>query len=144
MSDLTLVQGKFVKAHCNHRIRFGIPTYQVRLDRARTLYAFSPQQIFGYIRWQANSFGTTDWRLYVCKTCAAGKITRITGISPGADILLNVHGTEAMKYILRQLDSLEKQVGCALENVPESHWRQMQLAVRIARPIRKFSKILEV
>jgi hypothetical protein len=144
VSDLTLVQSKFVKAHCNHRIRFGMPKYQVRLDRARTLHAFQPQQIFGYIRWQANTFGTTDWRLYVCKTCEPGKITRIPGISPGAEVLLNVHGTEAMKYILRQLDSLEKKVGGALEIVPESHWRQMQLAVRIARPIRKYSKILEV
>jgi len=144
MSDLTLVQGKFVKARCNHRLRFGLPEYEVRLDRARTLYAFQPQRIFGYIRWQANTFGTIDWRLYVCRTRSTGKITRIPGINPGAEIFLNVHGTEAMKYILRQLDVVEKQVGGSLENISASHWRQMQMAVRIARPVRKFSKILEV
>ncbi len=144
MSNLTVVQGKFVKGRCNFRLRFGNPQYEVKLDRARTLHAFRPEQIFGYIRWQANTFGTVDWRLYVCQTCAAGKITRIPGISPGADILLNVHGTEAMKYILRQVDSLEKKAGGSLDNISPSHWRQMQLSIRIARPVRKYSKILEV
>lgn len=143
MSDMTVVQGKFVKGKCNNRLRFGTPKYEVKLDRARTLHAFQPKQVFGYIRWQANTFGTVDWRLYVCQTCVVGKITRIPGISPGANILLNVHGSEAMKYILRQVDILEKQAGGSLENILPSHWQQMQLAIKIGQPVRKFSKVLE-
>ena len=144
MSSLTLVQGKFVRGRCNHRLRFGVPEYEMRLDKSRTVYAFQPQQTFGYIRWQANSFGTTDWRLYVCQTRGAGRISRLPGIRPGADILLNIHGTEAMKSALRQIDRLEKDAGGALDNVPASYWRQMQLALRIARPVRKFTNFLEV
>ena len=121
---------------CNHRLRFGTPVRTIRLDNARNVCAFKRWQTFGYIRWIRNDFGTIDWRLYVCRASGSGRITHIPGIEPGAELLLFVTGTEAMKRFLPRLDRLEKQAGGQLETIPASFWRRVanELTIKPRHP----------
>ncbi|MBN4055919.1 DUF2840 domain-containing protein [bacterium AH-315-J23] len=139
MSDLTLICQHFVPDICNHRLRFGVPQKVTKLDNYRSVAAFSPDNIFGYIRWQRNQYGTTIWRLVIAKTVQHGRIQKYAGILPGAHILVNVSGVNAVKQALTRLDYWEIQAGGELLNIPETRWRHFQngIIIRSApRPVR--------
>jgi len=140
MSDLTLICQHFVPDVCNHRLRFGVPQLVTRLDNYRNIAAFKPDNIFGYIRWQRNEYGTTLWQLLVAKTVQDGRIQKFAGILPGAHILVNVSGVNAVKQALTRLDYWEKQAGGDLSTIPETRWRHFQngIIIRSApRPVKR-------
>lgn len=139
VSDLTLICQHFVPDICNHRLRFGVPQKVTKLDKYRSVAAFSPDKIFGYIRWQRNEYGTTLWRLIIAKTVQEGRIQKYAGILPGAHILVNVSGVNAVRQALTRLDYWEKQAGADLSNIPETRWLHFQngIIIRSApRPVR--------
>ncbi len=139
MPDLTLICQHFVPDICNHRLRFGVPQKVTKLDKYRSVAAFSPDSIFGYIRWQRNQYGTTFWQLIIAKTAKEGRIQKLTGIYPGASVLVNVSGVNAVKQALTRLDYWEKQAGGDLSNIPETRWRHFQngIIIRSApRPVK--------
>ena len=139
MSDLTLICQHFVPDICNHRLRFGVPQSVTKLDNYRSVAAFIPDTIFGYIRWQRNEYGTTLWRLVIAKTVHEDRIQKYAGILPGAHILVNVSGVNAVKQALKRLDYWEGQAGGELSNIPETRWRHFQYGIIIRsapRPVR--------
>ncbi len=77
---------------------------RVKLRKSQKLYAFGVGQVFGYIRWKANKYGTVDWRLYICQASLSGQVTRVPGIIPGAKVLLSVHGNRVF-YRYADLDA---------------------------------------
>ncbi len=128
----------FEEARINHRLRFGEPDYQVHLDKDRSLAFFAPEQTLGYIRWQANDYGTQDWQFCVARTVSTKAnedtdITTFPGIIPGADILLHVSGKTKVKQVLALLDGLEEK-DADLTQVSENWWRHLhnRLATRSA------------
>ncbi|MCF6275923.1 MAG: DUF2840 domain-containing protein [Robiginitomaculum sp.] len=124
---------------CNHRLRFGVPQKVTKLDNYRSVVAFKPGNIFGYIRWQRNEYGTTLWKLVIAKTVRQGRIQKFAGILPGAEILVNISGVNAVKQALTRLDYWEKQAG-DLTMVPETRWRHFQngIIIRSApRPVKR-------
>ena len=56
----TGVEIAFYPEFINFWLRFGAPDAQNVLDQRRSLALFGPGQIFGYVRWQANAYGTQD------------------------------------------------------------------------------------
>jgi len=137
--DLTLICQHFVPDVCNHRLRFGVPQLVTKLDNYRTVAALSPDNIFGYIRWKRNEYGTTLWRLVIAKTVQEGRIQKYAGILPGAYILVNVSGVNAVKQALTRLDYWETQAGGDLSIIPETRWRHFQngIIIRCApRPVK--------
>jgi len=137
--DLTLICQHFVPDVCNHRLRFGVPQLVTKLDNYRSIAVFSPDTIFGYIRWQRNQYGTTLWRLVIAKTVHNGRVQKYAGILPGAHILVNVSGVNAVKQALMRLDYWEAQAGGDLSNIPETRWRHFQNGIIISsapRPVK--------
>ncbi len=139
MSRLVAVKCEFVRDTVNHRLRFGRPVMSVKLRKSQKLCVFSQGQVFGYIRWKANKYGTIDWRLYICQVAMSARVTKIPGIIPGATILLSVHGLVAMQRMLKRIDSLETQSGGALETITPAYWRHLQNAQIINRPAHPFN-----
>lgn len=139
MSRLVAVKCEFVRDKINHRLRFGTPEMSITLRKSQKLYAFSIGQVFGYIRWKANEFGTTDWRLYICQASLSGQVTRVPGIIPGVNVLLSVHGNIAMQRMLKQIDSLEVQTGGGLGTITPAYWRHLHNARIINRPAHPFT-----
>jgi len=140
--NLTLVISQYMHGVSNHRLRFGTPVQNVRIDRTCSYNVFEPGNVFGYIRWQRNKYGTQDWRIYVCRASGNGPVTRLPGISPGADVLFSVHGSEAVKRMLKHIDVLEKRAG-DLEKISPAYWRQMQNAKAIRRPVHPLSSNIQ-
>ena len=139
MSRLVAVKCEFVRDKVNHRLRFGAPEMSITLRKSQKLYAFGAGQVFGYIRWKANKYGTVDWRLYICQASLSGQVTRVPGIIPGATVLLSVHGNIAMQRMLKQIDSLEAQTDGGLETITPAYWRHLHNARIINRPAHPFT-----
>lgn len=153
--SLTAVYIRYRKDRINHRLRFGAPTLETRLDKYSAVAAFIPTQIFGYIRWSANEYGTQDWRLFVCKTAGNphhidgqgggntghhNRLTRIPGVMPGAHILLKTQGKARVKRALGYIDGLEKETG-NLDLVTESYWRHLHNRLEVGRTPHGFSSL---
>lgn len=134
---LTQVQIHFVKNIINHRLLFGEPDEIIKLDRYRRLAVFNPNQIFGYIRWRANQYGTVEWKLYVLKSGGAGQMTQVSGISPAIKILVSISGRERMKRALLLMDRIKANAKDGLLGVPESYWKVVESCLMRNRPLRE-------
>jgi len=152
---LTAVYIRYRKSRINHRLRFGEPHSEIRLGWSSRLASFKPNDVFGYIRWSANEFGTQDWRLFVCKaggnshhidgqgdekTGHHNRLTRIPGVLPGAHILLKTQGKARVKRALVYLDAIEKETG-ELSLVTESYWRYLHNRLDVNQPPHDFSSL---
>ncbi len=136
MPALTQIQCHYVKDKINNRIRFGMPKQVVKLDKHRQLAIFLPGQIFGYIRWRANEYGTQDWRIFIVKSQSCGQLTIVPGIMPAVQLLTYAAGFLRVKRALKAIDMLEKQCKCGLEDIPESYWRQFENTLLLKSPLR--------
>lgn len=138
-NSYTRVELAFYPEHLNYRLRFGVPLKRIELDRRRSLALFSPGQVFGYVRWSANEFGTQDWRLTILEAHEPHlMLSRVPGVSPGVEVLLVMKGKGRVKRVLSVLDQLEAQ-GYALEQVSPSYYRHMHVRLTANREIRPYS-----
>lgn len=138
-NSFTRVELAFYPEHLNYWLRFGSPVDRIELDRRRSLAVFEPGQVFGYVRWSANEYGTQDWRL----TILAAKephimLSRVPGVSPGVEVLLLVKGKASVRRCLEVLGKLESN-GFALEDVSPSYYRHVHVRLTANRKIRSYS-----
>ena len=110
MSDeLTLVLMAWRKRRTNHRLLFGKPIKQIRLDWQRSLAAFKPGDIFAYERWNANKYGTQFWSISIVQAGSVGdELTALAGINPGAKLLAQRRGSDACKSFFSVLDAMRR------------------------------------
>ncbi|WP_438727872.1 DUF2840 domain-containing protein [Parasphingorhabdus sp. DH2-15] len=138
--NLTAVQLVYRKKRINHRLRFGIPLIEARLDWRRKLVAFAPGSVLGYIRWRANRFGTQDWRLFVLRTVENDPFSTVPGVMPGANILLATRGTTRTQRALAHLDTLELGEG-GLSHVTDAYWRHLHNRLAVSLDPHGFSAL---
>jgi len=122
--NLTAVLICYRKNRLNHRLIFGAPAFEIRRGWHRAVAVFRTGQIFAYERWNANQYGTQDWKLFVCCAVQAGQITPVSGIHPGANVLLQARGTTQVKRALAATESLKK-THKNLVNITPAYWRHL-------------------
>ena len=137
---LTRVEIAFYPEHLNHWLRFGAPDEQHDLDRRRSLALFRPGRVFGYVRWQANEYGTQDWRFTIVKTAEPSLfLSRIEGVHPGGEVLLLATGNTKVKRALLQIDSLEA-TGFEPADVSPDYYRHVHNRIAAGQPIRPYTE----
>lgn len=135
----TRVEVAFYPEYLNHWLRFGDPIHDFDLDRRRSLAIFKPEQVFGYIRWRANEYGTQEWCFVIVKAVGPPQeINRITGIQPGGEILLAASGKVKVKRVFSQIDALESD-GFDPSKVSPNFFRHLHNRTVINRPVRGYS-----
>jgi len=118
---LTTASVSWRKNKRNHRLLFGTPRRWVRLDWRRRLAVFETGQVFGYERWAAGRYGTIQWSVHVLQAGGAGEqLTAVTGIRPGARILLSAYGKDRARRALSELEALRS--AGALEEIETERW----------------------
>lgn len=136
----TRVEIAFYPEHLNHWLRFGAPAEQHDLDRRRSLALFKPGQVFGYVRWQANEYGTQDWRITILKTAEPSLfLSRIEGVHPGGEVLLLATGNTKVKRALLQIDVLEA-AGFEPADVSPDYYRHVHNRITAGQPIRPYTE----
>jgi len=135
----TRVEIAFYPEHLNNWLRFSAPDKQHDLDRRRSLALFRPGQVFGYVRWRANEYGTQEWRFTVVQTAEPSRfLSRIEGVTPGGEVLLLATGNTRVKRALLQIDRLEAD-GFDPAEVSPTYYRHVHNRIVAGRPIRPYS-----
>jgi len=81
MTEVVLV---FYEGRIEHWLRFGTQDRERILDRRRRVIAFAPGEIFAFVRWEANDYGTVLSCLDILRACDAGDvISTVHGVIPG-------------------------------------------------------------
>jgi hypothetical protein len=136
----TRVEIVFYPEHLNHWLRFGAPETQQDLDRRRSLALFRPGQVFGYVRWRANEYGTQEWRFTIIRTSEPSLLlSRIPGVDPGGEVLLLAAGNTKVKRTLLQIDVLEAD-GFDPVDVSPAYYRHVHNRITAGQPVRAYSR----
>ena len=137
----TRVEVAFYPEYLNNWLRFGDPVYDFDLDRRRSLAIFIPEQVFGYIRWRANEYGTQEWRVVIVRAVQPlHRMSCFRGIQPGGEILLTTSGNVKVKRVLSQIDLLEND-GFDPSKVSPDFYRQLHNRTMVNRPVRGYSSV---
>lgn len=118
------------------RLRFGAPLRIVRLDAYRRVAVFLPGAVCCRLSWMASAYGTVSWTLIVLQAATPLEaIQRITGVAPGARLLLRADGKARVKTVLALIAAIEAR-GIAPAAVSPAYWRTVanRLAARLAPP----------
>jgi hypothetical protein len=107
-SFLTEVELIWVEKQIEHWIRFGRPVSETILDRRRRIVRYEPGQVFAYVRWASNTFGTVISRLDILRAAEPGKPYTQTGkVVPGGEPLLRLSGWPRVAAALEIIDAVE-------------------------------------
>ena len=130
---LTRVSLAYIEPRFKLYLRFGEPARTHQLDRWRRCAVFLPGAMLCRIRWQANDYGTIRWQLMVMQACTPlDAAQRITGVQPGARLLLHAEGEMQVRAVLERIDAIEA-LGIAPVGVSPAYWRTLanRLAARL-------------
>ena len=135
-APLTRVALAYVEQRIDIYLRFGEPARVIRYDRWRRCAVFLPDAVLCRIRWQSNDFGTVRWQLMVMQACTSWDgVQRISGVQPGARLLLHAEGDKSVRAVLQRIDAIEA-LGIAPVGVSPAYWRTLgnRLAARLPLP----------
>jgi hypothetical protein len=96
------------RSNRRYRLLFGAPFDVIAMDHPTPpggrIAFFRPGDRFGLALWEANDFGTTHWRVLVCRAVALHETgARVPQVRPGACVLLDVKGATRAKAALHWL-----------------------------------------
>jgi len=100
--------------------RFGHPLK--RLDRGRRIAFeyYAPGEVFSYVRWQSNDYGTERWEVFICQAPRPGEKHRpVPWAKPGVIVLLHAAGVAQVRRFWAMLDQIAKQEIDAADVSPE-------------------------
>ncbi|MCX7070113.1 MAG: DUF2840 domain-containing protein [Gammaproteobacteria bacterium] len=135
-APLTRVALAYIEARFKLYLRFGEPARTYQLDRWRRSAVFLPGAVFCRVRWQANDYGTVRWQLMVMQACTPlDAAQRISGVQPGARLLLHAESDGQVRAVLERIDGIEA-LGIAAIDVSPAYWRTLgnRLAARLVLP----------
>ena len=133
---LTRVALAYIDQRFDLYLRFGDPARIIRFDRWRRCAVFTPNAVLCRIRWQANDYGTIRWQLMVMQACMPmDGAQRISGVQPGACLLLHAEGDANVRAVLERIDGIEA-LSIAPVGTSPAYWRTLanRLAARLPLP----------
>ena len=120
-------------------VRFGAHADELILDRRSRFLGFSPGVAFAFVRWAGGDFGTTVSKIAILRAVPRGQpLTTTPGVSPGAEVLLNVSGWSRVRSVLAAIDTVEALGLDAGAAVPD-YWRVLHHRVTAGIAARDYS-----
>lgn len=129
----------FVEQRVNIWLRFGHPLRETILDRWRRVATFAPGAVCCRVKWIGNDYGTALWQLLVMQAPEwSDAMQRISGIVPGACILLRADGEPAVKAVLARIDAVE-QAGVDPAAAAATYWRTLGNRLAARQPLPEYT-----
>lgn len=136
----TSVELTWLEARLVHWIRFGHHCGETILDRERRILRFAPHNVFGFVRWESNDFGTTVSRIDIVRAVDRGESYQtLPCVHPGGEILLRIGGWPKVERVLQQIDAMEA-LGINPADVAPDHWRQLHNRLIAGEPPRPYGR----
>lgn len=125
MTARTRVELLHLEGRIERWVRFGRHVEEDILDRRRRALWFEPGQVFAYVRWASNDYGTAVSRIDILRACHAGEpCTTVPGVTPGGEVLLRISGWPRVERVLQAIDAVEA-LGLRPEDACPDHWRHV-------------------
>ena len=136
---LTQVELFWLEGKREHWLRFGQPIGDQIIDRRRRSQTFRENQIFAFVRWQSNDYGTIVSRLDIVRCVGSDEpFTTLPGVTPGGDVLLSVSGWPKVERVFKLIDAIEA-LGIDAYDVAPDHWRHIHNRLAVAETPRSYS-----
>jgi hypothetical protein len=130
--ELTWLEGRI-----EHWIRFGHDRGETILDRRRRILRFAPRDVFAFVRWASNDFGTIVSRIDIVRAIDRGETYQtLPFVRPGGEILLRINGWPKVERVLQAIDAVEA-LGIDAANAAPDYWRHLNnrlIAGELPRP----------
>jgi Protein of unknown function (DUF2840) len=123
--NLTHVDLTFRPKKIEHCLRFGNPIAWTVVDKRRSILSFKPDQVFAFVRWASNDYGTLISRLDIVRTIDRGESYQtLPSVRPGGEILLRVDSLEKVERVFQVIDAIETP-GIYAPDVLPTYWRHV-------------------
>jgi hypothetical protein len=140
MSDLTHVELLWLEKRIENWIRFGRHAEEQILDRQRRILSFAPGQIFAFVRWVSNDFGTVISRIDIIRAVAPGqRCATVPYVRPGGDILLRLSGWSKVERALQIADTLEA-LGIDPADAAPDYWHHVHNRLSVNEAPRAYTR----
>ena len=131
--ELTHIPGKIERW-----IRFGRYQTEQIVDRRRRVLAFAHGEVFAFVRWASNDYGTVQSRLDILRAVDGEPFSTVPHVTPGAEILLRVSGWPSVQAVFLAIDQAETVVTDASDVCPD-HWRHVHHRISAGLPHRDYT-----
>ncbi len=122
---LTHVELTWIEKKIEHWLRFGRRAEEKILDRHRSIVSFMPNNIFAFVRWASNDYGTIISRMDIVRAVETGeRCQTLPFVRPGGEILLRVDSWPKVERALRAIDAIEA-LGIDPADVAPEYWRHL-------------------
>ncbi len=125
---------RVAKNRANDRLLLGRPVVTYPFHEGGALHLFDAGQVFGFVRWRGDGYGTQTWRVAVVRALTAGEQgSAVPGLEPGGEVLPHGFGKVRAKRVLRTIGGLsDKHI---LHEIAPACWRHVHVCVeRNVRP----------
>ena len=122
---LTYVDLIWIEKRLQRWIRFGRVASDQIIDLHRSVVAFAPGDVFAFVRWASNDFGTVVSRIDILRAVSPGEAcSRVGFVRPGGESLLRIYGWPKVERVLQAIDAIEA-LGIDPVDVAPDHWRHV-------------------
>ena len=133
--ELTRHEGRI-----EHWIRFGRDCGETILDRRRRILRFAPGNVFAFVRWASNDFGTIISRIDIVRAIDRSQSYQtLPFVRPGGEILLRINGWPKVERVLQAIDAVEA-LGVDPADAAPDHWRHLHNRLIAGEPPRPYSR----
>jgi len=136
---LTHVELTWIEKRIERWIRFGRHTGERVIDRRRRVLSFRPGDLFAFVRWASNAYGTVVSRIDIVVPVAPGApYSTLPFVRPGGDLLLSIAGWPKVERVLRSIDLVEAAGVDPCDAAPD-HWRHVHNRIAAGLEPRAYS-----
>ena len=140
MSDLTHVELLWLEKRIENWIRFGRHAEEQILDKQRCILSFAPGQIFAFVRWVSNDFGTVVSRIDIIRAVAPGqRCATVPYVRPGGEILLRLSGWPKVERVLQIADTVEA-LGIDPADAAPDYWHHVHNRLSVNEAPRAYTR----
>ncbi|MCH4023250.1 MAG: DUF2840 domain-containing protein [Acetobacter sp.] len=121
----TTVKLTWIEKLVERWLRFGRPIADTILDRQRRMLRFAPGNVFAFVRWAANDYGTVESHIDIMRTVGSGEdYQTVPCVHPGGEVLLHQASWPHVQRVLEAIDAVETQDIDPIEVSPD-YWRHL-------------------
>jgi hypothetical protein len=139
-SNLTTVEILWLEKRIENRVRFGRPVSEMILERHRRLLSFSPGNVFAFVRWTSNDFGTVLSRIDILRAVTPGQpYSTVPWIRPGGESLLRLSGWPKVERVLQLIDVVEA-LGVDPADAAPDYWHHVHNRLSVNETPRPYTR----
>jgi len=140
-SNLTHVELTWLEKRIEHWIRFGRIAGERVITRRTRIVSFAPGNVFAFVRWASNDFGTIISRIDILRAVAPGEpCSTLPFVRPGGEILLRMVGWPNVSRVLSAIDQVDA-VGVDPIDAAPDHWRHVHNRLTAGEEPRPYTSV---